>query len=95
MKHRIRKRFKYARKMLKWLYKSVYFKIGIVYSLLFFIGYMQDFKTIPVKSCSSEIRRVMESRNSRYIPECQIFVSYHGFNDQNVNQFKIYRKGGF
>ena len=59
-----------------------------------FMGYRSELQAQP-PTCSSEIRRVMDSRNSEYIRECGgIFISHHGINNirEKEDIYRIYRK---
>ena len=93
MKHRIRKRFKYARKMLKWLFKRTYGYIGtlLLIGVIMLVGQKSMAEPKP-ETCRSQITEALEAKNSSWLSLCGVFVSYHGFNDQGTDQFRVYRK---
>ena len=66
-------------------------------ALIMHIGGKQVQSKVNEVTCSSEIRRVMDAKNSEYIRECGgIFVSHHGINNirEKEDIFRIYRKNG-
>ena len=91
MKHRIRIKFKYARKITQWLYTSTSMRLLFLVLILTFIGYKSE-ASKPEITCKDQIREVMSNKRSMWLGKCQVFIAFHGFNDQGINQFRVYRK---
>ena len=91
MKHRIRKRFKYARKATQSLFKSGYVRVLICIVALTFIGYKSE-ASKPEVTCKDQIRLTMNNKTSMWLGKCQVFISFHGINDQGTDQFRVYRR---
>ena len=96
MKHRIRQRW-YLR-TLKMLFKHTWgYTIALaLIALIMHIGGKQVQSEVNEVTCRTQIRQALEAKNSSWLSKCQIFVSYHGFNNISEKQdiFRIYRKNG-